>query len=231
MRMLNRRVLFLSLVLGCGSCDSLLQPCNFGETHVSASGETNGIDGPVTVVVSERNGRISLSITPDDSSIVHTTTFDLAGAAIDEIVGNVVASVGAVFAGEGSEYGYIRLTDERGIWFEGGRSPSIDGNPQGGAFIDAPFLLGDEAGEGCRLGGPTGYDVAIHEVLATLSNTEPVVLGSAGTDGTWLGVDVRAVGVRASRGVYNESPDTADGLGAGQHDLVEVIGYLYRRSP
>ncbi len=232
----HRRLFLLSLLLASGACDVLpvaeLRPCAAAESQVSVNGETNGIDGTVTVVVSERDGVITLSITPDDAALVHTATFDLAGADLDELQGDVVAAAGAVFAGEGSEYGYLRLTDARGLWFEGGRSPSIDGVAHGGAAIDAPFLLGDETGDGCRLGGASGYNVALHDVLATLNDaSEPVLLDASGTDGTWRGADVRAVGVRASRGVYEESPDTADGLGAGQHELVEVVGYLYRRSP
>jgi hypothetical protein len=230
-----RSLVLLFAALGTGACsalsDGVIEPCRAVD-QVSVGGETEGINGVVTVVATKTEGRVALEITPADDSTVHTAAFDLAGADVDELVGEVTAEVGAVFAGEGSEYGYLRLTDERGVWFEGGRSPSIDGNAHGGAAIDGPFVLGDETGDACRASGGDGYDVAIHGVMATLSDaSEAVLLDTEGTNGMWWSVDVRAVGVRATRGVYEEPAGTVDGLGPGAHDLVDVVGYLYRRSP
>jgi hypothetical protein len=207
--------------------------CDFSDDPRAVGGEASGIDGTVNVVATTFNGRVSLTITPSDDTIKHTASFDLAGADLDELVGSVTAEVGQVFAGEGSEYGYLRLTDERGVWFEGGRSPTIDGTDNGGHAIDAPFSLGPvAAGGGCRLGGDDGYDVEFRDVLASLDDTsEAVPVSGEGTNGTWRGVDVRVVGIRATRGTFTEPDGTADGLGPGDHELVEVTGYLYRRAP
>ena len=238
-----RAAVVLVLALDTGACGLLpdgvlrpgfvdLEPCTSIDATLEVGGEASGIDGVVAIVTSESDDRVSLSITPADDSLVHTATFGLAGAEIDALVGEVTAEVGVVFAGEGHEYGYLRLMDERGVWFEGGRSPSIDGEVQGGGAIDGPFALGEPTGNECRSGGDDGYGVAVHNVLGTLSDgSEPVLLDSEGTSGSWRGVDVRAVGVRAHRGVYEESSDTADGFGPGQHDLVEVVGYVYRAAP
>ena len=156
----------------------------------------------------------------------------LADADVDDIVGDVTAEVGDVFAGEGSEYGYLRLTDERGVWFEGGRSGLIDDAPQGGTNIDGPFSLGDDSGARCRSAGGTGDAVVVHEVHsvdATIGDGgSAVVVGPEGTDGTWRGVDVRAVGLEASRSEFDEPAGTYDGLGPGKHTDVTVRAYLYR---
>ena len=232
MRLLACSAIVLSCTCGLVACAPDLEPCAPPGDQVAASGEASGADGVVTVVVTASDTRISLGITPAEGTFEHTAHFDLAGADVDDLVGEVTATVGRVFSGEGDEYGYLRLTDERGVWFEGGGSPLLNGNAQGGARIDGPFALGDASGEGCRLGAVDGYDVAVHDVVATLDDaTEPVVVDAAGLDGTWQGVDVRVVGVRASRGIFVESPDTADGFGPGEHERVEVVGYLYRRAP
>jgi hypothetical protein len=206
-----------------------LDACSWPGSGLNVGGEASSIDGPVTVVATATDDRISLIITPAADSLTHIAEFDLVGAEIDDLFGEVIAQVGVVFAGEGWEYGYIRLTDERGVYFEGGRSPSIDGDAQGGAAIAGPFMLGSDTGEKCRLGGDDGYDVALHGVLASMGDSsEPVLVDAEGTDAVWRGVDVRVVGLRAHRGVYEEPSSTADGLGPGRHDLSEVTGYLYR---
>lgn len=220
-----KRIPSAFVILLAAACDPL--PECTADNRVVVGGETSGINGPVTVVADESEGRVSLSISTQTDDL-HSASFELAGSALDELSGQVTADVGVVFAGEGSEYGYMRLIDERGVWFEGGRSGSIDGIAQGGATIDAPFVIGDETDEGCRVGG-SSYDLAIFDLRATIgANSEAVLVGSEGTNGVWNGVAVRAVGVRADRAHYSEPPDTSDGLGPGTHDLFNLVGYLYR---
>ena len=206
----------------------VVDPCAATQHLVTVGGEASGMNGPVEVVVHETGGRIGLEITPNDDSLVHSVEFALVAAAVDDIVGAVTAEVGVVFAGEGYEYGYLRLTDERGVWFEGGRSTSIDGDPQGGGAIGAPFALGAATGERCRRSGFSGGDVALHDVAAVLDDGDTVVVDDHGADGVWRGVDVRVVGVGANSGVYEEPEGTVDGLGPGPHDLTTIVGYLYR---
>ncbi len=213
-----------TLVIGaCGP----LEPCAATPDLLAVNGES-GIDGPVSVLIDESDGVVTLEVTPGSGSSTASPRFTLVGAELDDLVGAVTAEAGDVFAGEGSEFGYLRLVDERGVWFEGGRSGFIDSSPQGGTRIDAPFAAGAETGERCRR--PDGTDVKLHEIVAQLSDaSEAVVLDDNGSDGTWRGVDIRAVGVEASFRVYDEPPNTADGMGAGRHEITNVFAYLYRR--
>lgn len=241
--MLNRFALSLIAVAGFSACapgptaggdgegegnGDRLDACAATQQLFTVGGEASGMNGPVAVVVDEAGGRIALQVMPVDDSLVRSVEFALVGAAVDDIVGAVTAAVGVVFAGEGSEYGYLRLTDERGVWFEGGRSTSIDGNAQGGGAIGAPFVLGAATGEHCRRSGSSGYNVALHDVAAQLDDGEAIVVDDHGVDGVWRGVDVRVVGVGADSGVYAEPEGTVDGLGPGPHEITTIVGYLYR---
>jgi hypothetical protein len=187
------------------------------------------MNGPVEVVVQGNDGVVSLEITPAGTRPAQPVRFPLAGAPLDALVGAVTAEVGAVFAGEGSEYGYVRLTDAHGVWIEGGRSTIIDDNAQGGGSIGAPFVLGADTGERCRRSGANGYDTNLHEVGVQVDGaSEPQIVDAQGIDGIWRGVNVRALGVGADLGSFVEAPNTADGLGAGPHEITTVVGYLYR---
>jgi hypothetical protein len=229
--MTNRHFVSFGIIALVAGCDpsSGLDPCGSTTDRLSVGGESSGIGGAVSVVVTQAGDRVSLDITPDDDSLVHTAEFTLADADVDDVVGDVTAEVGNVFAGEGSEYGYLRLTDERGVWFEGGRSGFIDDDAQGGTTIDGPFSLGDDSGARCRSAGGTGDGVVVHDVHAAIADRgSDVVVGPEGTDGTWRGVDVRAVGLEASRSEFEEPAGTADGFGPGKHTRVTVRAYLYR---
>jgi hypothetical protein len=219
---------------GEGDGEGPVAACTATPSLLEVGGEAAGIGGPVAVDVQQQGGRVVLAMTPAGGARAHSAEFTLAGAAVDELVGAVTAEVGVVFAGEGSEYGYLRLTDERGIWFEGGRSTVIDGDAQGGGAIAAPFVLGAATGAHCRRGGSVfGYDVTLHEVAVLLDDAAstagtPVVVDEDGVDGVWRGVDVRVVGVSADHGVDEEPPGTVDGLGPGSHEKTTIVGYLYR---
>jgi hypothetical protein len=212
---------------GCAAPDDPGVCAALGDSLV-VGGETADLPGDVALVVHEEAGRVTLELTPTDDTQVHTASFALADAAVDDVVGAVSAEVGTVFAGEGSEYGYLRLTDERGVWFEGGVSGSIDDDAQGGTRIDGPFDLGSAIGERCKR-GVDGHIVELHRVVAAVGDGgADVIVGADGVDGRWRDVPVRAVAVGAEQGEIVEPADTVDGLGPGPHDITRVRAYLYR---
>jgi len=194
---------------------------------MSVGGET--FSGPIDVEVSQEADDVTISFSPVGSRIQHSAEFQLAAAQLDTLAGDVQAEVGSVFAGEGSEYGYIRIIDELGVWFEGGRSSSIDGSSEGGFAIDGPFALGIAVGEPCQIS--EGRDATPHSVVAVLDNERRTRVDEIGIDGVWHDVNVRVVGLSASKGTFDVTGYVADGYPAGRHQQTEIVGYLYRTAP
>jgi hypothetical protein len=109
-----------------------LDACSWPGSGLNVGGEASSIDGPVTVVATETDDRISLIITPAADSLTHIAEFDLVGAEIDDLFGEVTAQVGVVFAGEG--WGEQSMCQRMCAIEPGG--PPLRGDPPGLPRLD-----------------------------------------------------------------------------------------------
>jgi hypothetical protein len=196
---------------------------------VTVSGEGGGVveglepadvDLPVNDIVDDEGTTLSIEA---GRSIPFTVTFRGGGAPIDFVRGVMRLEAATIFAGEGSETGYLRLIDDDGLLFEGGRADRIDGNDDGGHTIDGRFDDG-EARAAC-----TGSDIVStpHDIVMRTDDGD-VVIDDRGTAVVVDGVSLVAVGVDARHFEVVESPDTSDGLGPGRHALAQLRAFAFR---
>jgi hypothetical protein len=150
--------------------------------------------------------------------------FDILGDEPDAFSGSISAEFGVVISGEGDEVIYIRLSDDRGLAFEGGRSPVFDNDVGGGADIGTPFAPGSPTGTRCSNGLA---DVDLLDVRVAFDD-QAVTAPAEGIAGRLGGVDVLAAGIRAESGSFLATQDAIDGYAAGFHTVGDVVGYLYR---
>lgn len=181
-------------------------------------------DGPVVVSTAVAGERVLLEVGRAGSDRFHKIEFALHGEFMDERQGGVGGQFIEHCFGEGCSMVYARLTDERGLWFEGGASGSDDDEATGGALLDSPFSLGDKSGERCAT---ADADVDLHEVLVTLDGGSAVA-SAEGVRGELRGMPVLAVGLQAYQGSFFASGNVDDGDSAGFHTEAWIRGYAFR---
>lgn len=210
----------LVALVACGPneprCESVQGPVVDGEAGFG--------DGPVVVSTALDGDRVLLEVGQAGSDRFHKIEFDLHGQTFDERQGGVSGQFVEHCFGEGCSVVYARLTDERGLWFEGGASGRYDDEPTGGALLDGPFALGERSGERCST---TDADVDLHEVLASLDGGDAVA-SVDGVRGELRGLPVLAVGLQAYRGSFYASGNVDDGDSAGFHSESWIRGYAFR---
>lgn len=201
--------------LGCAPGATSLERCEPSQKLIVQADIFPG-NGPADVERAVSNSRISLDVTTEGTDVVHHVEF--------VFVGEVSAEFGLVVMGEGDEVIYLRLVDEIGLVFEGGRSPIFDDDVGGGADIASPFAPGSPTGARCNNGLA---DVDLLDVQVALDG-QTVTAPPEGVAGRLGAVDVLAAGIRAESGSFVATQDAIDGYTAGFHTVGDVVGYLYR---
>jgi hypothetical protein len=210
----------LIVVVVCTGCEA---PLCEAIDQIVVRGDLVPLAGSsVQVSQSEADGRVVIEAAVDGAT--HAVEFETLGTEMDELVGDVGAEFGGSIVGEGVEVIYLRVIDERGVWFEGGRSPTFDDSKGGGADLQAPFSIGDSTGERCRVGEQARDVFGVHVAF----DDGVVDARPEGVSGVLAGLSMRAFGMRAEKGSFVATQDAIDGYAAGPHAFSDIVSYVFR---
>ncbi|HEY1100098.1 MAG TPA: hypothetical protein VGF99_14270 [Myxococcota bacterium] len=196
-------------------------------------GELPSAEVAIDVDAVDGEGRIVLDA-PDVALPLRDVVFGLQGRTLDTLVPPVTVSFGETDCGEcGGAYSYVRVVDDVGLWFEGGRNLCRDAYASGGFDIDSAFELGDVV-ETCAADGDiddhddggTVHDVAV----AFDGGVQQLATGDV-VDGVIADVEVTVVAGEATTIAWYAEEEAPDGWSQGDHVDVVVEGYVFRRAP